>query len=243
MLSTVSSAPCRWATSASAGRSASDAGRVGDGLDVEDPRPGRGERRLDRVDVGGVDVRDVHAEPPERGGRLGARRPVAHLPDDQPVARAEDRQERSRGSRPCRSRARSPPRRRAARRPRRPGPRPWGCRSGCRRSRAARRSARRRAPRRPRGERRRLVDRDRGRRLAHDGLARRRPDGARGRARPGSLVVTRGCYTGPPERLATTVSGSMTGTPLTRSRPARLERYIAASAHSSRARTVCPSCG
>ena len=165
-----------------------DAGRVGDGLDVEDAGPGGGQRRPRPLDVGGVDVRDLDAEPPERGGRLRARRPVADLPDDQPVAGPQEGQE-ARVDRRHAGRQRDP----------RLGAVELGDRvaeghdrrvvdPAVRVARLLAREHRRQLLRVARGERRRLVDRDRGGRLAHDGLARRRPDGARGRARPGSLV-------------------------------------------------------
>ena len=92
VLSTVSSAPCRCAASASARQVREHAGRVGDRLDVEDPGRRGGERRLDGGEVGRVDIADLDAQPPERAMRLGPRRPVADLPiSTRSPARRSDR--------------------------------------------------------------------------------------------------------------------------------------------------------
>ena len=129
-----------------------DAGRVGDGLDVEDGGRGGRQRGLDGGDVGGVDVRRSRS----RGGRT-PRRPACASCRSPRCRRAVGRRRGAatgapRGSPPCRSRARSRPRPRGARRRRRPARSRSGCRCGCRRSPAARRSgprpARRRRPRR-----------------------------------------------------------------------------------------------
>ena len=165
-----------------------DARRVGDRLDVEDPRRGRGQRGLDGGDVGRVDVRDVDAEAPEGRDGLRPGRAVAHLPTR---SRSPARGARGtpRGSRPCRSRARCRPRRRGAPRSRRRARRRWGCRSGCRRSRAGRRARTAASSSASAdGERRGLVDRDGRRHLADVGDARRGADRAGGGAGPGSLV-------------------------------------------------------
>ena len=90
------------------------AGRVGDGLDVEDAGPRGGQRGLDGRDVGGVDVHDLDAEPPERGRGLACAwsrsRPCRSPAGRRRAARTGVR----RGSRPCRSRGRSRPRRHAS---------------------------------------------------------------------------------------------------------------------------------
>ena len=110
VLSTVSSAPWRWAASARAGMSATT--QVGLAMvSTWRIRVGaRGQRGLDRLGVGRVHVGDLDAQPPERGERLASgwcRSPRADQDSRSPVRGARGS---PRGSRPCRSRARSRPR-------------------------------------------------------------------------------------------------------------------------------------
>ena len=63
------------------------------GLREQHPRGRRGERSLDGVVVGHVDELDVHAEPAERAHELGSRRAVQRVRGDDPIARSEERRE------------------------------------------------------------------------------------------------------------------------------------------------------
>ena len=164
------------------------AGGVRDRLDVQDAGGSGGEGCLDGADIGGVHVCHVHAQSPERRDRLRPRRSVADLADEQPVTgpeqgqeggvdRGHPRRERDAGLRAVQVRDGV-----AERHDRRIVDPAVGV------ARLVAAEHRRQLVGVKRRERRRLVDRDGGRRLAHGRHAGRRADGACRRAGAGSLV-------------------------------------------------------
>ncbi len=218
--------------------------RVGDGLGVQDAGRGRGEGRGHRVEVGRVDDVDPHPEAAEHPVELGAGRAIRRDRRDDPVAGPHERGER--GVDRAHPRGEGGARRAA-------GQLGIGAAEGAR--------GRVRDPAVGeagpgvggdpaellgigRGERRGLVDGHARRRLIDGRRPRRGPDGA-GREALGAgrwprVGVAHGSDA-TPESAGRPARG--TGTPVTRSLPARFEAYIAPSALMISSSALRPSSG